>query len=400
MALNGIDISHWQNGINLKAVPFDFCIMKATEGTGFVDNCCDKFYQAAKKKGACLGVYHYANGKNYKAEADWFLKNIKGYIGEAVLVLDWEGQGNPVFNSGKDKTWVKNWCDYVYQQTGVKPMVYTSKAYMHLVKGIGDYGLWIAQYANNNIVNGYQSKPWNEGAYSCAMRQYTSTGRLPGYSGNLDLDKFYGDRTAWNKYAGKGNATKPSGGAPGASGVSGSTLDLAVRVMQGKYGNGDARKAALGSRYDEVQNFINHISSASAQTLASEVKAGKYGNGDTRKIVLGSRYDEVQKIVNGSSKKSVSTIADEVIAGKWGNGEDRKKRLQAAGYDYNAVQAEVNKKLGSSNTLSKKTYYTIKSGDTLSGIAKKYGTTYQKLAKMNGISNPNKIYAGQKIRVK
>ena len=36
-------------------------------------------------------------------------------------------------------------------------------------------------------------------------------------------------------------------------------------------------------------------------------------------------------------------IALEVIAGKWGNGSDRKNRLSAAGYDYAAVQAEVNK---------------------------------------------------------
>ena len=45
-------------------------------------------------------------------------------------------------------------------------------------------------------------------------------------------------------------------------------------------------------------------------------------------------------------------------------------------------------------------YYVVKSGDTLSGIAARYGTTYQKLAQMNGIQNPNLIYPGQKIRVK
>ena len=145
--------------------------------------------------------------------------------------------------------------------------------------------------------------------------------------------------------------------------------------------------------------MINHISTASAQTLANEVKAGKYGNGDTRKIVLGSRYDEVQKIVNGSSKKSVSAIADEVIAGKWGNGNDRKNKLQAAGYDYNAVQAEVNKKLGSGSGSSAQ-YYTIRSGDTLSEIAQKYGTSVSQLQSWNGIKNANVIYAGQKIRVK
>ena len=116
--------------------------------------------------------------------------------------------------------------------------------------------------------------------------------------------------------------------------------------------------------------------------------------------MLGSRYDEVQKAVNGSSKKSVAAIADEVIAGKWGNGSDRKNKLQAAGYDYNAVQAEVNKKLGSGSSNSAKQYYTIKSGDTLSEIAAKYGTTVSQLQSWNGIKNANVIYAGQKIRVK
>lgn len=45
------------------------------------------------------------------------------------------------------------------------------------------------------------------------------------------------------------------------------------------------------------------------------------------------------------------------------------------------------------------TVYTVKSGDTLSSIAAKYKTTYQKLAAYNGISNPNKIYVGQKIKI-
>lgn len=43
-----------------------------------------------------------------------------------------------------------------------------------------------------------------------------------------------------------------------------------------------------------------------------------------------------------SKKKSVETIAKEVLAGKWGNGSERKKKLEAAGYDYDAVQKKVN----------------------------------------------------------
>jgi len=43
--------------------------------------------------------------------------------------------------------------------------------------------------------------------------------------------------------------------------------------------------------------------------------------------------------------------------------------------------------------------YTVKKGDTLSGIAKRYGLTYQKLASCNGIKDPNAIRIGQVIRI-
>ena len=98
-------------------------------------------------------------------------------------------------------------------------------------------------------------------------------------------------------------------------------------------------------------------------------------------------------------RKSNEVIAQEVINGAWGNGEDRKKRLTAAGYDYNAVQNIVNQKMAAKNQTAH-VYYIVKRGDTLSGIASKYGTTYQRLAQINGIADPNKIYPGQKIRVK
>ena len=87
----------------------------------------------------------------------------------------------------------------------------------------------------------------------------------------------------------------------------------------------------------------------SVEAVAKEVLAGKWGNGEDRKKRLqAAGYDygavqaKVNELVKGSGKKSVDTVAKEVIAGKWGNGENRKKKLQAAGYDYGAVQKKVN----------------------------------------------------------
>lgn len=212
MSMNGIDISNWQKGINLAAVPGDFVIMKVTEGTGYVSPDFRRQYEQAKAAGKCLGVYHYANGGDVAREADHFLRIVGNRVGEAILVLDWESQNNVGFGKN-DFAWCKSWLDYVARKTGVRPMLYISQAEMYKFNGLGDYGLWIAQYANMKAT-GYQDKPWREGTYVCAIRQYSSCGRLVGYNGNLDLNKAYMDRNGWNKCAGRGNEMANQTAAP------------------------------------------------------------------------------------------------------------------------------------------------------------------------------------------
>ena len=92
-------------------------------------------------------------------------------------------------------------------------------------------------------------------------------------------------------------------------------------------------------------------------TIAKEVISGVWGNGEDRKARLESAgYDfnkvqaEVNRILSGASSKPslkpLSEIAREVLQGKWGNGNDRKSRLESAGYNYQAVQNEVNRLAG------------------------------------------------------
>jgi len=103
---------------------------------------------------------------------------------------------------------------------------------------------------------------------------------------------------------------------------------------------------------------------------------------------------EILGKVASKPKKTVAELVEEVLDGKWGDGQVRKERLTAAGYDYKAVQTAVNEK------LDEPKYYTVQRGDTLAYIASKFGTTYMTLANLNGIKDPNMIYAGQRIRVK
>lgn len=340
MALKGIDISNWQAGINLSAVApnVDFVIVKATEGIGFVDKQCDKFFQEAKRLGKKLGFYHFARTNNAVAEADFFYRNTKNYFGQAIPILDWEVDDSVV--------WVNEFVNRIHELSGVWCWVYANPWRFNQGTVELNCGRWIAgyPYAITDIAYGIKNplptfyKPKN--GIVCAW-QFTSSCRLSGYNGTLDANVFYGDAAAWDAYCGAASSTQPSDLVDTADD---DVLTLVYGTMLGKYGVGDDRKAKLGDKYDDVQDMINHIASASASTLADETIAGKYGNCEIRKVVLGSRYNDVQAIINGTAK-SIDDIAREVIAGQWGNGTERIQKLTAAGYDADAVQTRVNELL-------------------------------------------------------
>lgn len=213
----------------------------------------------------------------------------------------------------------------------------------------GEDWRWVPVYGVND---GYaHTAP----AHPCDLWQFTSAGRVPGISGNVDCNAIVSkDKdVAWFT-EGTPPQQKPSSPAGDVEqfDLTLEDYELVAKVMIDPACTNDTRRAALGSRFDEIQALINHILSASTTTLAKEVYAGRYGNDPVRSQALGPRDDE--------------------------------------------VQAKVNELYYGGSSISAKTYV-VKSGDTLSGIAARYGTTYQKLAEKNGIADPNKIYPGQKI---
>lgn len=109
-----------------------------------------------------------------------------------------------------------------------------------------------------------------------------------------------------------------------------------------------------------------------------------------------TKYDDVEVVENSvDNLKNIDEIARDVISGKYGNGNERKNKL---GNLYEEVQKRVNEIL--KNNVSQETIYFVKKGDTLSGIAQEYKTTYQKIANDNNIKNPNLIFPGQKLVIK
>lgn len=203
--MNGIDISRYQKGINLPFVPCDFVIVKASQGSSSsVYPTFKEQIEQADKLGKLLGVYHYASQGGAIAEAEKFLKTVGDYIGKAILCLDWEWQDNVNF---KNPEYAIAWLKYVEQKTGIKPFIYMSKSVCRQYASVWDssFPLWCAQYANYQYT-GYKDKPWTDdkgfGPWrECSILQYSSRGRLSGYSNNLDLDKAYISAEEWKMYA-------------------------------------------------------------------------------------------------------------------------------------------------------------------------------------------------------
>jgi len=211
--MNGIDISSYQAELNAGIVPSDFVIIKATEGTNYINPTWEEQAGQVIQTNKLLGFYHFASVGNPIAEADFFISVVKDYIGKAVLVLDFEaGAINAWGNVG-----ARQFLNRVKEKTGIIPMIYMSSEVTRqfnwsIISNTNP--LWVAQYASMNPT-GYQSEPWTDGnGYgawsSAAIHQYSSAGSLANWNGNLDIDLAYINANQWKALASPSGADNSS----------------------------------------------------------------------------------------------------------------------------------------------------------------------------------------------
>lgn len=381
-AMNGVDVSSWQTGIDVSGMQMDFIIAKATEGTSYINPDCDRVYQDAKSSGKALGVYHFARTGDALAQAEYFVDNISGYIGEAVLVLDYEGDA---VNQGVG--WAKDWLDSVYNMTGVKPVIYMSNSVIHRydwtsVQSAG-YGLWnAAYYYGYQTIHGFLTDPPRSGSVSPwdangMIYQYTSSGRLNGWGGKLDLNIYYGDRSDWDNLAGytTGNDYTPS--------EPEHTAEDKVIYYTVQYGD---TLSGIAAMYNTTYTYLAKLNGISNPNL---IYSGQ-------RIVISGKYESSAGQNTTSytvrSGDCLSTIGVK-LGVPW-------KSIANANGIYSPYTIYTGQVLtipsGGSGTG---TYYTVRSGDCLSIIAAKYATSYQEIARLNGISYPYTIYPNQTLRV-
>lgn len=252
--------------------------------------------EVLSKRRVPLGAYWYSCANTPLegiAEAKELLRLVKGKSFLYPLVMDVEDQHHQAPTSKQVLTdTVIAFCQTI-EKAGYYAMIYSSTWWLHNeldLARLAPYDIWAAQWSVS------------EPAIRHGVWQYTSDGKVNGYTGRLDCNYAYKD---YPKIIRENGLNRLGEKKP-------------VKVEKKK----------------------------SVEELAKEVIAGKWGNGNERKEKLqanGYDYDAVQDRVNQIlSKKTIDKIAEEVIRGDWGNGQERKNRLTEAGYDYDKVQKRVN----------------------------------------------------------
>ena len=333
-SLNGVDIASYQSSINpAELTTTDFVIVKFTQGTTYLNPYADRQYSVAKAAEKLLGAYHYGTGKSATAEARYFVKCLGNRIGECILALDWEGNQNSVFGTGKDVAWCKEFLDEVYRLTGVRPLIYMSKSVCRKYNWssvAANYPLWCAQYKSNSTTD-YQSSPWTDnngfGAWDKdTIRQYSSHGRIAGYDANIDLDLAYMSAEEWLAMAGGKVQTEEN------------PIDVAISIAESYLGyhEGANNKTIFGDTMHKIQPSNMDANAPWCDAFVDFVilkTCEHFGKGaETARMVLCGDFDDYTYASVNLYKK----------AGRWANTAHRGDQIFFGGSGHTGIVTSVN----------------------------------------------------------
>lgn len=246
----GVDISGNQPADILSKIPFDFAIVKATGNpntNGYAWNYVNPLMRQqadeALAKTGCLGLYCFAWGKDAITEADFFVDTIKDYIGKAIPFLDYEAP----FSNQNRREWCRTFVRRVKERTGSTVGIYASSSVINAQNLVGlaqeeNCLLWSANYyLGYKVITGYSTSGMNMAIPGSDLWQFTSSGRLDGYSGNLDLDEAFMTKGQWQAHA------------------AGTGVNLSRSVQMYTPNGTDAQKFALDWSEDRTHVMLTNI---------------------------------------------------------------------------------------------------------------------------------------------
>ena len=251
--MKGIDVSQHNGNIDWNKVKpnIDFAILRlgwiGNHQNHTIDTRFEHYYSECIRLKIPVGVYIYnytTNTEAAKSGANWTVKKLQGRKLDLPVFIDMEDPSG----AGLGKTLNTNIAiefNKIIEKSGRKAGVYANLDWfnnkLNKTEIKNKYTTWIAHYGVN--------KDKYKGQYD--MMQYTSTGKVNGIGGNVDLNEMYKDLIKGdNKTPEKPNTNKKS------------VDEIAKEVIAGKWGTGEDRKNKLekaGYNYKEVQSRVNEL---------------------------------------------------------------------------------------------------------------------------------------------
>ena len=202
-AVHGTDVSKYQTSIawhDAKSAGISFAFVKATEGGDRVDDNFHDNWRRAKAAGVPRGAYHfYYFCRPAEEQARWFIRNVPRERSALPPVLDmeWNPQSptcklRPAAATVRSEMTV--FLAMVERHYGKKPIIYTSIDFFedNGLSTFRGYPYWLRSVAGHPD-DKYEGNPFT-------FWQYTGTGKVPGVSGNADINVFNGSQAAWKKW--------------------------------------------------------------------------------------------------------------------------------------------------------------------------------------------------------
>ena len=374
---DGIDVSQWQGNINFEAVSqsgIEVVYIKSSEGYS-VDPYFETNYKKATDAGLKVGVYHYVTAttvEEAQSEATFFVSNLEGKTIDCRLAMDFEYFGNLSRNQINEIGLA--FLQTVESLSGKEVVVYsdTSNAINIWDETIAQYPLWVAEY-------GVESPQANGTWLDWVGFQYSDTGIISGIDGSsVDLDYFTDGiflSDVSTPVSSVPEEQKPSN--PSES----STLVTTYTVQSGD------TLSEIAARYGTTVNELISLNGISNPNL---IYPGEVLRIPGRVSESSSSSLTIYKVQSGD------TLSE--IAARYGTTVNELMSLNGISNPNLIYPGEVLRIRG--NVSGSVATYTVQSGDTLSEIAARYGTTVNRLVSLNGISNLDLIYPGEVLRIR
>lgn len=377
----GIDVSNWQRYIDYSEVKrsgIEVVYIKASQGTNIKDAYFEINYENAKANGLKVGFYHFLTATNTgeaEQEARFFASVISGKTPDCKLVMDYEVFGGVSIEESNEIA--KVFLETTKRLTNKDIIIYSdlSNSQSRFSSELAqNYELWLAYYSGEERLRGIETR-WN----NYIGLQYSDRGRINGISGAVDLDRF-SEEIFLDETSEVPVTENPTG--------TSNTETITYTVQRGDTLWAIARR--YGTTSEEIAE-INNISNPNLIYSGQQLKIPT--NSTTEGEETRGTGDIIYTVQRGDTLSRIAREYNVTIAHIVELNDITNPNLIYPGEKLRITESDVT----ILNPIPKNTYstYTVRRGDTLSGIARKYGVSVNYLVRANNIKNPNLIYSGQ-----